>query len=851
MTLRKWLSRLLQAHNPVEELRTRLESFRALVEGNSRILGLIADAGENLGGEYIFDNRYVHTFTDQVRAEVHSVVFHLEVVTGRPYPDLLAAVRDIDSAVKAALAARAYTPKADLVIPLDAIGIDLADVVGHKMARLGEIKTHLGCTVPDGFAITAHASEVLLETCGIRELVQTISDTSHSAESKHWSSPEWASEVRTRLANTRLSKKTVRAIRRATRRLVKSCPSPQLAVRSSAIGEDGEVTFAGQLKSVLNVTPDAVLSAYLDVVASLFSGTAIEYRRAHGLHPADGLIAVGCLCMVEARASGVLYTLDPASPERDIMTVAATPGLGKAVVEGTAPVDTFEISREAPCKVVKRTLVGTPGGAATSVCGAADASHHTAGATVSDSELQALASEALRIERYMKCAQDIEWAFDCQGRLFILQTRPLFVSPPQELPPTDLRGLEEEYTVLLRDTGTVACRGIGCGPVHRLDDDEDPDSLPSGQILVARTSTPRLAAAVARSNAVITDMGSAAGHLATVAREFRVPMIVDTRVATTVLADAGEVTVDAEENVVYEGRVAPLLHHQLLRRSSFEDTPEFRLLRRTLHRIAPLHLQDPQSADFAAANCTTYHDVIRFAHEEAIQSLAEGHRVQVSARNPYVHKLDLEVPLGLTVVDLGGGLPSHVGKASVQLEEIQSEPLNVLLEGLQSKDVWTSEPADMDLHGFMSSATRSMPVGGALGTKPQQNIALISRNYLHLSLRLGYHFNVVDSYMSERIDDNFIYFRFAGGVTEIARRSRRARLLRRILESNDFVVEGKGDLVIGRVRNIDQGGMHERLLMIGRLIGFTRQLDILLRTDDLVERYASRFLSGRNDQLDI
>ena len=84
--------------------------------------------------------------------------------------------------------------------------------------------------------------------------------------------------------------------------------------------------------------------------------------------------------------------------------------------------------------------------------------------------------------------------------------------------------------------------------------------------------------------------------------------------------------------------------------------------------------------------------------------------------------------------------------------------------------------------------------------------------------------------------------RFAGGVTEITRRSRRAAVLREILQSFDFVTEGTGDLVIGRIKKISRYEMVTRLRMIGRLIGFTRQLDILLRDDGLVDHSVNQFL---------
>ena len=116
-----------------------------------------------------------------------------------------------------------------------------------------------------------------------------------------------------------------------------------------------------------------------------------------------------------------------------------------------------------------------------------------------------------------------------------------------------------------------------------------------------------------------------------------------------------------------------------------------------------------------------------------------------------------------------------------------------------------------------------------------------------MSLRLGYHFNIVDCYLTDTRNDNYLYFRFAGGVTELTRRSRRALLLKRILEKHDFVVDCKGDLVVGRIKKISAADMISRLRMIGRLIGFTRQLDIFLRDDERVDRCVAGFLAGESN----
>ena len=106
-----------------------------------------------------------------------------------------------------------------------------------------------------------------------------------------------------------------------------------------------------------------------------------------------------------------------------------------------------------------------------------------------------------------------------------------------------------------------------------------------------------------------------------------------------------------------------------------------------------------------------------------------------------------------------------------------------------------------------------------------QNLAVITGNYANISLRLGYHFNVIDTYVSESVDDNYIYFRFVGGVTENERRHLRAVLLKEILEKLDFNVTVSADLVVARLKKVAEKEMKAILEQTGRLIGFTRQLD--------------------------
>jgi pyruvate,water dikinase len=107
----------------------------------------------------------------------------------------------------------------------------------------------------------------------------------------------------------------------------------------------------------------------------------------------------------------------------------------------------------------------------------------------------------------------------------------------------------------------------------------------------------------------------------------------------------------------------------------------------------------------------------------------------------------------------------------------------------------------MDLAGFMASATRSAVLTMPGAAAVERNLAIISGNYLNLSLRLGYHFNVIDAYLGQGEEDSYLLFRFVGGVTELTRRERRAALLCEVLSRYDFAVDRTGDLVVARLNS--------------------------------------------------
>jgi pyruvate,water dikinase len=359
---------------------------------------------------------------------------------------------------------------------------------------------------------------------------------------------------------------------------------------------------------------------------------------------------------------------------------------------------------------------------------------------------------------------------------------------------------------------------------------------------VARTTSPKLSRLLPLAAAVVTDIGAPTGHMSTIAREYRIPTLVDTHVATQILTEGMEVTVDAEERVIYEGVVPELLRFQVLMDQPFAEAREFRVLRRLLKKISPLNLTDPQSNEFAAENCRTYHDITRFAHEMSVKEFIELHLRGRRWKRVPTFRLELPIPLGLVLINIGDGIEEDTFGQVLRPEQVTSAPMKALLDGLCQKGVWRTEPVDLDFRSFMTSFTRTFD-SASLDPATAQNLAVISRDYLNLNLRLGYHFNMVDAIMTENRNDNYIYFRFLGGVTDSTRRSRRVQFLADVLDHYDFVTEAKGDLVVARIKKISRVMMEDRLAMIGRLIGYSRQLDVLMKSEDSVERFAREFIA--------
>ncbi len=433
---------------------------------------------------------------------------------------------------------------------------------------------------------------------------------------------------------------------------------------------------------------------------------------------------------------------------------------------------------------------------------------------------RALAGQGLAAERLLGAAVDMGFRLAASGEVVFESAAALpFVplgAPPGDAPPALLCG------------GEPACLGAAAGVVVHVDEDTPPDSLPYGAVAVARSASPALAPLLRRAGAVVAEVGDAVGHLAAIARECRTPALFGLAGAMEALPEGRLVTVDAASGCVLAGvgptRPAP-------DGGLSPDDPEYLVLRRLLRRIAILHLTDPDAPDFSAAGCRTLHDVLHYAHDRAVAVLADLRQAGVSERA--ATPLPLPLPLDLRVLDIGGALAPRASG----LADVRSRPLAAVLQGLLLPGMWETGPARVGLGDIIGAMARPLP-------DMRGNLAIAARSYCNLSLRLGYHFTVIDAYVGDNPEKNAIAFRFVGGLADAAGKNARAACVGRILSRRGFKVETAGELATARRKMIEPEPALEALRLLGALCAFARQRDTGLSGPGAAEALERAFLDA-------
>jgi pyruvate,water dikinase len=828
------------------EFKDRYHSFKLLLAANQKALEIMGEMEAALHGARTFGMTFVRAACTSVAVNVFSMVRYLERLAPGKYSGLFDRFDQIQKAVDAILTRRRPPGDPRLVIPLSAVTKEMADAVGGKMANLGEVRNRLKVVVPPGFAITASAFQRFLDH---NDLQAEIDRRLQAAESDR---PEalytLSAEIQQQIIRAEVPDDLAGAIRAAWSAMeAEAGRRVTVALRSSALGEDAAgSSFAGQYRSELNVGEETVLDAYREVLASKYSLQAITYRLTRGFRDEDVAMCVGCLAMVDAAAGGVTYSRNPVDVDDHRVFINAAWGLPKAVVDGSAACDLFIVSREEPPTLAaeeirpkERKFVCYP---EEGICRLDVTGAERDLPAITRAQAIALARAAIDLERHYGLPQDIEWAIDAQGKIYLLQCRPLKQHPPAMPAPIAPAPPSDESAEALCRGGITASPGAAAGAVFIAEKGADVLSFPDGAVLVVRQALPRWASLLNRAAAVVTEEGGFAGHLANVAREFGVPALFAIPEATRLLPPGELVTVDASGQAIYRGRIQTLLQQPPRPASLMQGSPVYEVLAEVSRMIVPLGLLEPASPDFIPGNCRTLHDITRFVHEKSVHEMFNFGRdhnfSERSSKQLYYH-----VPMQWWVLNLDDGFTEEVGGKYVKLEQIACIPMLAFWKGFTAIP-WEGPPA-MDGKGMMSvmfrATTNQALTVGVRSKYAERNYFMISRHYCSLSQRLGFHFATIEALVSDRTTENYVSFQFKGGAADFDRRLGRVHFIAEILESCGFHVEVHEDHLLSRVEGKGLDYMLKRVEILGYLALHTRQMDMIMGNPAYVEYYRLKY----------
>jgi len=823
--------------------------FREFLTHNHDALNLVAELEQLYCGSTPFHMGEVKGKYQGLLNSTRNLVEAVNRLSGNKYSLLMDKCQEIDQGVQGIFHPCPYFPGKDLVLPLSRVTPEMGKVAGGKATNLAVLGNLLRLPSPPGFVITVYAFDRFLAETG---LAQTLEDRLAGMNLQDPGDLEArAQEIQTLVREAPVPESLAEHIIAAYEALeAHTRPGVRLAMRSSAVGEDSEASFAGQYVTVLNVGREGLLDAYKEVAASKYAARAILYRLNFGLDDWDTPMCVAGIAMLDAATAGVLYTVDPSAPDSGVLKINGVWGLGEHLVGGEASPDAFYVDKttlavtaEQIARKPERLVNRAEGGIGLAPVPEAEQTQPC----LNRDQVLALARHGLALERHFGGPQDVEWAVDQEGRLFILQSRPLGLvrtDSDQDLVKRDLSG----YPVLLTG-GKTASPGIATGRVF-LAQGPDLSGLADDAILVARTASPDYARVMGKIKGIITNIGSVASHLASVAREFGVPALFDAGEATASLQEGEEITLVADTATVYQGAISEAeASLRSPRKKHIFNSPMHRRLRGLLDYVSPLNLTDPDSQEFTPAGCRTLHDVIRFAHEYAVKEMF-GLGETGAGEGAAAVRLVTHIPLQLHLIDLGDGLRYGLTTCDqVTPDDLTSIPLKALWKGFCHPGISWSGAIGVDAGSFMTLMMQGVAGGGAGKMPGGASYAVLSREYLNLSAKFGYHYATVDSLASDNPGQNYITLNFSGGIGTYYGRFLRLKFLAAVLQALGFGISIKGDLLEASLTGLDITSMERTLDLLGRLLACSRLLDMAIVNEASVPTMIDAFFRGNYDFL--
>src|SRR5574339_584415 len=391
------------------------------------------------------------------------------------------------------------------VIELDQIGKDDIKIAGGKGANLGQM-IKFGIPVPSGFIVTTSSFDYLIQTNNLGNKIEQI------------------------IKNTDVENTTELFMASNTiKKLILSCRMPS------------------EIES-------KIIESYKNL-----SEKDREYDRDVNYQNKRDVIVQK---MVNAQKSGIMFTVDPTTGD-NIILIESTWGLGESIVGGEVAPDSYKVTKDEvekgmrqeaimEVKISQKTKMRFYDYTLNSNVEINVPESKSNAQVLTKDEILKLAEYGIMIEKYYGGQpQDIEFAIDDNGTITFVQTRAITTKAKERIEKID----SSHYGKNKLLQGTGASPGIVTGKVKLILRKDDITKIENGDIIVTTMTSPDLVPAMSKSAAIITDLGGRTCHAAIVSREMGIPAIVGTQKATRILRDAQEVTVDAYNGIVYEGKL--------------------------------------------------------------------------------------------------------------------------------------------------------------------------------------------------------------------------------------------------------------------------------------------------------
>jgi pyruvate, water dikinase len=418
------------------------------------------------------------------------------------------------------------------ILPLDALSATDPGVVGPKAANLAAL-ARAGLPTPGGFCLTADAYRHQIAHLKVGDLVDSFADASPPQRRR------LSVEIRLKLYEQPIAPEILEPLMAAWRTQRTASGQPG-AIRSSALIEDrADTSFAGQFESFLGIADEAeFLIAVRACWAALWTTNARRYMENHGLNPSDTAMSVLIQPTVVARASGGGLS----ETAEGQMLISATWGLGSAIAQGELVPDRIVLSRQG---FVRKMEAGRKDHRET--CGHGGTAPQAVPADlVREPCLDAGQAVTLgrllrKTETLMDMPVEIEWALDKEG-FKLLQSRPLHVAPAHVPAEIWLQhpGLN----------GHPAGIGWGSGRAVVVNCECELARVAPGDVLVTKVAGPALSHILPCVAGVVAELGGSTSHLASLARERGIPMVLGVLDATQHIPDGSQVAVDGVAGIV-------------------------------------------------------------------------------------------------------------------------------------------------------------------------------------------------------------------------------------------------------------------------------------------------------------